>query len=127
MLGDPAAGSVLLKPGQALKMNADGSTSPQYEPPLTLDEKILAYVALHQSALMYDAQAHQLLQYASAAALEDDAARAGLTPAVFFNVVCLLRARKVAAPGALRGLEAYVSTMVADMKLTEIAAMLNLE
>jgi hypothetical protein len=125
MLGDSAAGSVLLKPGQALKLNADGSTSP--EPPLSMEEQILAFVELHQSVLMFNDQSYRLLQYASAAALEEDAARAGLTPAVFFNVVCLLRARKLAAVSldALRGLETYVSKTVADLKVAEIALTLQ--
>jgi uncharacterized protein YegL len=106
---------------EVLIMGADTS-----QPTMSAEERIVQLAQHRPGALVYHTDAYQLLQYTSEAALLDDAARAGLTPAVFFNVVCLLRARKVAAAGVLDSLEAYVRSVVAELKVAEVAAMLNL-
>jgi Ca-activated chloride channel family protein len=131
MLGGAAgASSVLLQPGQTLNVNADGSTNAQsIAPELSLEARMVELALRHGAPLPYYAAFYQLLQYASQAALEEDAARAALSPEMFFNVGCLLRLRKAALwdkAVALGLLEAYVKSVVADLKVAEVATMLGL-
>jgi hypothetical protein len=128
--GDAGASSVLLQPGQTLNVNADGSTNAQsIASELSLEARMVEMALRHGAPLPYDAFSYHLLQYASQAALEEDAARAALSPGMFFNVGCLLRLRKAALwdkAVALGLLEAYVKSMVADLKVAEVAKMLGL-
>jgi hypothetical protein len=97
--------------------------------PRTPEQRIVELAMHHSVPLPYDASSYQLLQYASQAALEEDAARAALSAEVFFNTMCLLRLRRAALPGkdwTLALLEAYVQRVVADLKVDEVAAMLGL-
>jgi hypothetical protein len=97
--------------------------------PRTPEQRIVELAMRHSVPLPYDASSYQLLQYASQAALEEDAARAALSPQVFFNTLCLLRLRRVALPGkdwTLALLEAYVNRALADLKVNEMTAMLGL-
>jgi hypothetical protein len=97
--------------------------------PRTPEQRIVELEMHHSVPLPYDASSYQLLQYASQAALEEDAARAALSPEVFFNVGCLLRLRRAALPGkdwTLALLGAHVNRALADLKVNEVAAMLGL-
>jgi Ca-activated chloride channel family protein len=97
--------------------------------PRTPEQRIVELAMSHSVPLPYDASSYQLLQYASRAALEEDAARAILSPEVFFNTMCLLRLRRAALPGkdwARALLEWHVKRAVADLKVNEVAAMLGL-
>jgi Ca-activated chloride channel family protein len=131
MLGSGAgASSVLLQPGQTLNINGDGSINAQsIAPELSLEARIVQLALRHSTPLPYDAASYVLVQYTSQAALEEDAARAVLSPEVFFNVVCLLRLRRAALwdKGVVLGLlEGYVKAVVADLKVADVATMLGL-
>jgi hypothetical protein len=63
---------------------------------LSPEQRIIELALHNRGPLPDDAFSYQLLQYASQAALEEDAARAALRPEMFFNVACLLRLRKAA-------------------------------
>jgi Ca-activated chloride channel family protein len=128
--GDAGASSVLLQPGQTLNVNADGSTNAQsIALELSLEARMVELALRYGAPLPYYASSYQLLQYASQTVLEEDAARAALSPEMFFNVGCLLRLRRAALVGkdvALALLEGYVKSMVADLKVAEVATMLGL-
>jgi hypothetical protein len=96
------------------------------QPISSTEERIVEIVKHSPGALIFHRQSYLLLQYASETELWDDAVRAHLNPVLFFNVVCLLRARKVAAPDVLQGLESYVRSVVTELKIAEVAVMLNL-